>query len=82
MTIAAILTALFTSTAPVSQVPPDHSAVAAAPQPRTDAAPSPHIARKHGYAQIQTGHGVGSSPALDREHRRLVAYLRHQIRNK
>jgi hypothetical protein len=74
--IAVILAALFSGPQPQ----PPHRAHIASPRVSAGTALS-HASRNHGYAQTQDS-GVAAPPALEREHRRLVAYLRQQIRNK
>jgi hypothetical protein len=74
--IAVILAALFTG----PQQPPQRAHIASPPS--SARAAHFHAVRKHGYAQATRESGVAAAPALEREHRRLVAYLRQQIRNK
>jgi hypothetical protein len=49
--------------------------------PSTSIAPQPKPLPP-GYAQAVPETGYASSPQLEREHERLLAYLRKQIRNK
>ena len=76
--IVAVVAALFSSANPTPRIA--HSAAHLA-NPLTHQTAFHHAAvARRGYAQ--TLQQVPISPKLEREHQRLIAYLRQQIRNK